>query len=549
MRCCAGSRSLRARRRSSSRGDVDPAQPDQRPGRRGAEPQAASGRRRGAATRSSWAPARRDWAPRSTPRPRASTTVLDRLRRAGRPGEHLVAHRELPRLPRRDLRLRARGARDACRPRASACASSLRRASTRSAQRGRLPRRRARRRPAPSTARTVVLATGASYRRLACRAWRSSKAPASTTPPRQVEAQICGGRRGGCRRRRQLRGPGRGLPFQHADHVDLLIRAGRPRGDHVALPRRPGGHDRIDRAASLHRRSASCTATAISRAITVEHTRDGDDASYETARGVRVHRRGPLHGVARRGAGHRRRRLHPDRPGPQVTHLDPAGDGASARRFLWRPACPASSRSGDVRIGLDQARRVGGRRGRDGRPADPPVPRAADGQRGPTRVATRGSPGASTSGGGDACGDGTHPRPPGPAGDRADHDRVPDDRRNQDSLRRHQPVLRAVDPAHKPMARGRARLRADLRRCSAPRARLFALDLPDLVSPDAMGEFLVRLVEECALGRPHIVAPDVGTSGALSAVAARPDLFLSVIVGSGAAPSRSSCCLRSRPRS
>jgi pimeloyl-ACP methyl ester carboxylesterase len=78
----------------------------------------------------------------------------------------------------------------------------------------------------------------------------------------------------------------------------------------------------------------------------------------------------------------------------------------------------------------------------------------------------------------------------------------------------------------------------------APRARLFAVDLPgfgaserrdDLLSPQAMGEFLVRLVEECALGRPHIVAPDVGTPGALFAVAARPDLFSSVIVGSGGA--------------
>lgn len=58
----------------------------------------------------------------------------------------------------------------------------------------------------------------------------------------------------------------------------------------------------------------------------------------------------------------------------------------------------------------------------------------------------------------------------------------------------------------------------------AGHARLFAIDLPgfgaserreDLLSPRAMGGFLARLIEEVGLGRPHIVAPDVGTSAAL----------------------------------
>ncbi|MGZ4287770.1 MAG: alpha/beta fold hydrolase, partial [Solirubrobacteraceae bacterium] len=49
------------------------------------------------------------------------------------------------------------------------------------------------------------------------------------------------------------------------------------------------------------------------------------------------------------------------------------------------------------------------------------------------------------------------------------------------------------------------------------RFRLFAVDLPgfgaserrsDLLSPRAMGAFLVRVVDECELGRPHLVAPD-----------------------------------------
>jgi pimeloyl-ACP methyl ester carboxylesterase len=78
----------------------------------------------------------------------------------------------------------------------------------------------------------------------------------------------------------------------------------------------------------------------------------------------------------------------------------------------------------------------------------------------------------------------------------------------------------------------------------AGKARLFALDLPgfgaserrdDLLSPRAMGEFLARLVADVGLGRPHVVAPDVGTSAALFAAAAHPQRFASVTVGTGGA--------------
>ena len=78
----------------------------------------------------------------------------------------------------------------------------------------------------------------------------------------------------------------------------------------------------------------------------------------------------------------------------------------------------------------------------------------------------------------------------------------------------------------------------------ATHARLFAIDLPgfgaserrdDLLSPRAMGEFLAQLIAEADLGRPHIVAPDVGTSAALFAASAHPERIASVIVGSGGA--------------
>jgi pimeloyl-ACP methyl ester carboxylesterase len=52
-------------------------------------------------------------------------------------------------------------------------------------------------------------------------------------------------------------------------------------------------------------------------------------------------------------------------------------------------------------------------------------------------------------------------------------------------------------------------------------------------SPRAMGEFLAHLIAEADLGRPHIVAPDVGTAAALFAAAAHPERIASVIVGTG----------------
>jgi pimeloyl-ACP methyl ester carboxylesterase len=75
-------------------------------------------------------------------------------------------------------------------------------------------------------------------------------------------------------------------------------------------------------------------------------------------------------------------------------------------------------------------------------------------------------------------------------------------------------------------------------------ARLFAVDLPgfgaserrdDILSPRAMGDFLARLIADADLGRPHVVAPDVGTSAALFAAADHPERIASVIVGGGGA--------------
>jgi len=78
----------------------------------------------------------------------------------------------------------------------------------------------------------------------------------------------------------------------------------------------------------------------------------------------------------------------------------------------------------------------------------------------------------------------------------------------------------------------------------ANETRLVAIDLPGfgrserrdaLMSPRAMGEFLVRAADAFGLEQPHVVGPDVGTAAALFASAAHPGRFRSLVVGTGGA--------------
>jgi pimeloyl-ACP methyl ester carboxylesterase len=73
---------------------------------------------------------------------------------------------------------------------------------------------------------------------------------------------------------------------------------------------------------------------------------------------------------------------------------------------------------------------------------------------------------------------------------------------------------------------------------------LVAVDLPGfgrserrdaLMAPRAMGEFIIRVADAFRLEKPHVVGPDIGTSASLFAAAARPDRFLSLVVGTGGA--------------
>jgi pimeloyl-ACP methyl ester carboxylesterase len=76
----------------------------------------------------------------------------------------------------------------------------------------------------------------------------------------------------------------------------------------------------------------------------------------------------------------------------------------------------------------------------------------------------------------------------------------------------------------------------------AEHAHLVAVDLPGfghsqrrdaLLSPRAMGDFLVRVADAFGLEQPHVVGPDVGTACSLFAAASYPGRVRSLVVGSG----------------
>jgi pimeloyl-ACP methyl ester carboxylesterase len=76
----------------------------------------------------------------------------------------------------------------------------------------------------------------------------------------------------------------------------------------------------------------------------------------------------------------------------------------------------------------------------------------------------------------------------------------------------------------------------------AAHAHLVAIDLPGfghsqrrdaLLSPRAMGEFLMLAADAFGLESPHVVGPDIGTAASLFAAASHPDRLRSLVVGSG----------------
>ena len=78
----------------------------------------------------------------------------------------------------------------------------------------------------------------------------------------------------------------------------------------------------------------------------------------------------------------------------------------------------------------------------------------------------------------------------------------------------------------------------------AEHTHLVAVDLPgfghserreSLLSPRAMGDFVIHVADTFGLDNPHVVGPDVGTGASLFAAALHPGRLRSLVVGSGGA--------------
>ena len=78
----------------------------------------------------------------------------------------------------------------------------------------------------------------------------------------------------------------------------------------------------------------------------------------------------------------------------------------------------------------------------------------------------------------------------------------------------------------------------------AEHTHLVAIDLPGfghsqrddaLLSPRAMGEFVLRAADAFGLARPHVIGPGIGTAASLFAAAAQPERLRSLVVDSGTA--------------
>ena len=78
----------------------------------------------------------------------------------------------------------------------------------------------------------------------------------------------------------------------------------------------------------------------------------------------------------------------------------------------------------------------------------------------------------------------------------------------------------------------------------AEHTHLVAIDLPGfghsqlsaaLLSPRAMGAFVIRVADTFGLENPHVIGPDVGTGASLFAAAMYPGRLRSLVVGSGGA--------------
>jgi len=57
---------------------------------------------------------------------------------------------------------------------------------------------------------------------------------------------------------------------------------------------------------------------------------------------------------------------------------------------------------------------------------------------------------------------------------------------------------------------------------------------PNVMAPEAMGDFFIKFLDHFGIDRTHVIAPDVGTLAILFAAAKQPALFESLVIGGGA---------------
>jgi pimeloyl-ACP methyl ester carboxylesterase len=84
--------------------------------------------------------------------------------------------------------------------------------------------------------------------------------------------------------------------------------------------------------------------------------------------------------------------------------------------------------------------------------------------------------------------------------------------------------------------------------------QLLLVDLPgfglsqshfDVMSPEAMGDFIIKLLKHFGISRAHAIAPDVGTPAILFTASKQPELFESLVIGGGAMrPDYADCALK-----
>jgi thioredoxin reductase (NADPH) len=199
-------------------------------------------------------------------------------------------------------------------------------------------------------ARTVVLATGASYRRLDVARLADFEGAGVYYAATPVEAQMCGGRRVAVVGGGNSAGQAAVFLAKHASHVDLLIRG----GDLGASMSRYLV-DQVDAtpAIELHpyTQIRELHGNGDLDAITVEQTQERTTSTHETGAVFVFIGADPctawLDGV-----------LAIDEDGfiltgqeLSVTHLDPAGDGRERPPFLLETSVPGVFAVGDVRSG------------------------------------------------------------------------------------------------------------------------------------------------------------------------------------------------------